>query len=305
MSPRLAYSPEYEVEYPGHPFATKKFSLTAKALENLCEIAAPTEPSREDLLLAHGERWVDKVLSSTLTHTDVMRLELPFSPQISRAHRLAVGGTISAARWALEDGIGLHAGGGSHHAFADHGEGYCALNDLAVAILKLKAEGAIRRAAVVDLDVHQGNGTASIFARDHDVFTFSMHQDDIYPPIKIPSSLDIGLRPGTRDEEFLELLGPALRRVVDYRPDIILYQSGVDIWEHDQLGGLKISERGIRARDEAVLAAARGAGIPIAVTLGGGYGPTPRDTARLHAATLSIFAAYAPGTSAASLPKVK
>jgi len=290
VKPRLVYSPDYDVDYGEHSFAAKKFGLTAKALTPLVELVAPPEPSREDLLLAHDAIWVDKVFSASLTAADLKRLELPFSPAISRAHRLAVGGTVLAARHALETGVGLHCGGGAHHAFRDHGEGYCALNDIAVAILKLRAEKKIKRAAVIDLDVHQGNGTASIFAGDESVFTFSMHQADIYPDIKEKSSLDVELAAGIGDAEYYDLLRRAVRTAMDFKPDIVVYQSGVDVWEKDKLGGLRLTERGILDRDAAVRETCRVHGVPVAVTLGGGYGPIPEDTARLHARTLALFA---------------
>ena len=290
MKPRLIYSPRYDVDYDGHVFATKKFSLVAEALRPFVEIVEPPEPSRDDLLLAHGAVWVDKILSGHLSAADASRLELPFSPEISLAHRLSVGGTILAARHALETGVGLHCGGGSHHAFRDHGEGYCALNDIAVAILKLRAEGKIKRAAVVDLDVHQGNGTAAIFAGDPDTFTFSMHQADIYPEVKNRSSLDVELLPGTGDAEYYDKLRHGLKAVMDFKPELIVYQAGVDVWERDQLGGLSLTERGILDRDTAVREACLLHRVPVAVTLGGGYGPAPEDTARLHAATLKLFA---------------
>jgi acetoin utilization deacetylase AcuC-like enzyme len=290
VKPRVVFSPRYAVDYGGHDFAARKFALTARALAPFVELIEPSEPSRDDLLLAHDAVWVDKVLAASLTAADLKRLELPFSPEISLAHRLSVGGTILASRHALEAGIGLHSGGGGHHAFRGHGEGYCALNDIAVAILKLRAENKIRRAAVIDLDVHQGNGTASTFAGEPDVFTFSMHQADIYPEKKEKSSLDVELAAGTTDPEYYDLLRRNLRAVMDFKPDLVVYQSGVDVWEHDKLGGLKLTERGVLDRDNAVLETCRLHGVPVAVVLGGGYGPTPEDTARLHANTLRLFA---------------
>ncbi len=227
---------------------------------------------------------------SSLSAADVSRLELPFSPEISLTHRLAVGGTVLATRHALDMGIGLHCGGGAHHAFRDHGEGYCALNDIAVAILKLRAEKKIERAAVIDLDVHQGNGTASIFAKDEKTFTFSMHQADIYPERKERSSLDVELNAGTRDAEYYDRLRRSLKTVFDFKPDLIIYQAGVDVWEKDKLGGLKLTERGILDRDTAVWETCLLHRVPVVVTLGGGYGPTPEDTARLHARTMRLFA---------------
>jgi acetoin utilization deacetylase AcuC-like enzyme len=290
VKPRVVFSPRTDVDYGGHAFAARKFALAAKALAPDADLVEPEEPSRDDLLLAHDAAWVDKVLSGALSAPERELLELPFSPEISLAHRLAVGGTVLAARHALERGVGLHAGGGAHHAFRGRGEGYCALNDIAVAIRKLREEKKIVRAAVVDLDVHQGNGTASIFSGDRDVFTFSMHQADIYPEKKEKSSLDAELSAGTGDAEYYDLLRRHLRTVMDFKPDLVVYQAGVDVWEKDKLGGLKLTERGILDRDTAVWEACRVHRVPVAVTLGGGYGPTPEDTARLHARTLKVFA---------------
>ena len=290
MKPRIVYSPKYHIDYGEHSFASDKFILTAKTLSPFVDFVEPAEPSRDDLLLAHDSGWVDKILSSNLTAADLKRLELPFSPAISLAHRLAVGGTLLAARHALEIGIGLHCGGGSHHAFRDHGEGYCALNDMAVAILKLRAEKKIECAAVIDLDVHQGNGTASIFAGDRNTFTFSMHQADLYPEKKERSSLDVELKAGTGDAEYYDRLRRSLKTVMDFKPDIVIYQAGVDVWEKDKLGGFKLTERGILDRDTAVWETCLLHRVPVVVTLGGGYGPAPEDTARLHARTISLFA---------------
>ncbi len=294
MKPRVVYSPRYEVNYGEHIFSAQKFSLTAEACRNFADLVEPSTPSREDLLLVHSPHWVEKLMSGILNPFDSTRLELPFSPAISLAHRLAAGGTLLAARHALEAGIGLHAGGGAHHAFRDHGEGYCAVNDIAFAIIKLRAEGMALRAAVIDLDAHQGNGTAAIFARDADTFTFSMHQHGIYPEIRCPGSLDIELLPGTGDAEYSDKLRHGLKSVLAFKPDLIIYQAGVDVWEHDQLGGLALTESGIRERDRLVCALQLQHGIPITVTLGGGYGPTPEATARLHAATLKLFALQKP-----------
>ena len=289
MKPRVVYSTKYEVDYGEHAFSTSKFRLTADACRSFAEIIEPSEPSRQALLLVHSPDWVEKLMTGVLSPADIARLELPFSPEIARAHRLAAGGTLLAARHALETGIGLHAGGGAHHAFKDHGEGYCAINDIAFAILSLRAEGMIETAAVIDLDVHQGNGTASIFEMDPDTFTFSMHQYGLYPEIRRHSSLDIELVPGIGDAEYYDKLKHGLRAVMEFKPDLVIYQSGVDVWEKDRLGGLKLTERGILERDMAVYDACRVYQVPIVVTLGGGYGPTPADTARLHAATLKLF----------------
>ncbi|MEK7232544.1 MAG: histone deacetylase [Elusimicrobiota bacterium] len=290
MKPRVVYSPKYEANYGEHAFSTRKFRLAADACRAFSEIVEPVEPSPEDLLLVHSSDWVEKLLSGVLSPADSVRLELPFSTEIARAHRLAAGGTLLASRHALELGVGLHAGGGAHHAFRDHGEGYCAVNDIAYAIIKLRAEGMIERAAVVDLDVHQGNGTASIFEKDPDTFTFSMHQYGIYPESRRRSSLDVELAPGTGDAEYCGKLRRGLEAVMSFKPELVIYQAGVDIWERDQLGGLAVTERGVLDRDMAVYETCILHRVPVAVTLGGGYGPTPEDTARLHAATLRLFA---------------
>lgn len=290
MKPRVIYSPKYDVDYKGHVFNAKKFALAAELLSRDAALVEPQEPAREQLLLAHSEAWVAKCYTGELTPAEREALELPFAPGIAQAHRLAAGGTLLAARHALEGGVGLHCGGGAHHARRERGEGYCAVNDLAVALLALKREGRIERAAVVDLDVHQGNGTAEILAGDPAFFTFSMHQGDLFPVPKAKSSLDIELKAGTGDVEYYDRLGHALREVFAFKPQLVLYQAGVDVWEKDRLGGLKLSEAGVRDRDHAVLDACRRNGVPVAVALGGGYGPTPEDTARLHAATLKAFA---------------
>jgi len=290
MKPRVVYSPAYEVDYGEHAFSTEKFRLAAEACRSFAEIVSPPEASRNDMLLVHSPDWVEKVMIGILSPADIVRLELPFSPEIARAHRMAAGGTVLAARHALETGVGLHAGGGAHHAFRDHGEGYCAVNDIALAIIKLRAEGMIETAAVIDLDVHQGNGTAAIFEMDPDTFTFSMHQHGLYPEVRRRSSLDIELVPEIGDAAYYDKLKHGLREVMSFKPDLVIYQAGVDVWEHDRLGGLKLTERGILDRDMAVYEICRVHRVPVAVTLGGGYGPTPEDTARLHAATLKLFA---------------
>lgn len=290
MKPRVVYSPKYEVDYGEHAFSTEKFRLAAEACRSFADIVEPEEPTRQALHLVHSRDWVEKLMTGVLSPADIIRLELPFSPEIARAHRLAAGGTLLAARHALETGVGLHAGGGAHHAFKDHGEGYCAVNDIAFAIMSLRADGMIETAAVIDLDVHQGNGTASIFEMDPDTFTFSMHQHGIYPEVRRRSSLDVELGAGAGDAEYSDRLKHGLRAVMDFKPDLVIYQGGVDVWEKDRLGGLKLTERGIRERDAAVYDVCRVYRVPVAVTLGGGYGPTPEDTARLHAATLKLFA---------------
>lgn len=287
---RFVYSPDYEVDIGEHVFSPRKFRLVAETLRGRGEIIEPELAAREELLLVHTADWVDKVLASALSLDEEMKAELRVTPEVARAHRRHVGGTVLAARDALRGGIGLHAGGGGHHAFAGHGEGFCLLNDLAVAVRLLQKEGNIRRAAIVDLDAHQGNGTAAIFSGDPDVFTFSMHQQDIYPELKVPGSQDFGLPAGAGDANYLECLFQGLPAVLKHRPELVLYQSGVDGARGDRCGGLDLTAAGLKARDELVRDAFRGAGIPVAVTLGGGYADDIRTTVGLHVQTLEVFA---------------
>lgn len=283
---RLIYSSAYVTDIGEHSFATRKFALTAEMVRDLGEIVEPPEPDEADLLLAHSPDWVAKVRSGRMTLEDELLLELPFSPEVARAHRLQAAGTLLACKEALEEGVGFHIGGGSHHAFRDHGEGFCVVNDLACALLRLFVEGRVRRAAVVDLDVHQGNGTASILGGDHRAFTFSMHQEDLYPRVKVAGSLDVGMPAGTGDVAYLALLEESLPKAFASGPDLILYQAGVDGHEGDLLGGLRLTAEGLRRRDHMVFEAARRRGVPVAVTLGGGYSRNPAEAAGLHAQTV-------------------
>jgi len=289
-APVFIHSPRYAVSIGDHVFPTRKFALAADILKGRGAFVEPELPSREDLLLAHAPAWADKVIGTApMTLEEQTRAELPFSPAVSAAHRLAYAGTLLACRRALKEGVGLHVGGGSHHAFSDHGEGFCLLNDIAGGILKMIAEKRLRRAAVVDLDVHQGNGTAAIFRGRPEVFTFSMHQKGIYPEIPTPGSLDVDLPAGCRDREYLKRLEEHLPRVFAARPELIVYQAGVDSAEDDLLGGLKLTTAGLERRDHLVQDACRSLNVPVAVTLGGGYSEDVRETARRHARTLLIF----------------
>jgi acetoin utilization deacetylase AcuC-like enzyme len=258
-----------------------------------------SEASWDDLALAHTREYLDKLRTNTLTADDIATLELPWAPGLIDGFRLMVGGTSAAARAALDEGRAAHLGGGLHHAFANHGEGFCPLNDVAVAIRVLQARStrsarsgrarAIRRAAVVDCDVHHGNGTAMIFERDPDVFTFSIHQQHNYPLFKPRSDLDVGLEDGAGDERYLAALAGALPRVLDSRPELIVYLAGADPFEHDRLGGLKLTKRGLAERDRMVGAAARDAGVPLVTVLAGGYAADVRDTVDIHVATIEAM----------------
>jgi acetoin utilization deacetylase AcuC-like enzyme len=200
---------------------------------------------------------------------------------------LCAGGTLRAARAALRDGVAVHLGGGFHHAFPDHGEGFCLINDVAIAVRRLVRDGAIDRAVVVDLDVHHGNGTAAVFAGEPAAFTYSMHQQRNYPWAKPPSDLDLGLEDGMGDAEYLALLGRSLPDIVErHRPALAVYLAGADPYQQDQLGGLGLTMDGLRRRDALVLEACRARGVPVAVMLAGGYALRPSDTVAIHAATV-------------------
>ncbi|TBR20251.1 histone deacetylase [bacterium] len=289
---RAWYSPLYRVRAGSEGFPTEKFALTARLLSaegalGPAGLVEPDLPPATELLRAHTPDWVGKAVSGGLSAAEEAALALKWSPELSVAHRLCARGTLEACRDALRGGLGLHVGGGSHHAFAARGEGYCLLNDLAIALLVLKAEGKVARAAVVDLDVHQGNGTASILAGREGLITFSMHQEDLYPERKEASTRDIGLPAGTGDAKYLKILEEELTAFLARRPELVVYQAGVDVWEGDLLGGLSLTPEGVAARDRLVFRLCRQRGVPVAVTLGGGYAEDLGDVAALHARTLT------------------
>jgi acetoin utilization deacetylase AcuC-like enzyme len=216
-----------------------------------------------------------------------MRLEIPYSPELAEAVWLAAGGTILAAQCALRDGFGCNLGGGFHHAYPGHGEGFCAIHDVAVAIRRLQADGAIRKAIVVDTDVHHGNGTAAIFANDPSVFTLSIHQENNYPAYKPPSTLDLDLADRVEDQEYLDILLPAVQLALDeFKPDALFYIGGADPYCEDQLGGLMLTKSGLKARDRGVFEEARKRAIPVTTTLAGGYARHVEDTVLIHVNTI-------------------
>ena len=286
---KVFYSSRYEVSLPGHVWPTSKYRLIADRLSGRVAMVEPIEASWDDLALVHTGEYLEKLRTNTLTIEDIATLELPWQPSLAGAFRVMVGGTCGAAAAALEDGRAAHLGGGLHHAFANHGEGFCPLNDVAVAIRVLQRDKGIRRAAVVDCDVHHGNGTSMIFERDPDVFTFSIHQQLNYPFFKPRSDLDIGLEDEAGDGRYLEALAGALPRVLESRPDLIVYLAGADPFEHDRLGGLKLTKAGLAARDRLVLDAARAAGVPLVTVLAGGYAADVADTVDIHTATIDAM----------------
>ena len=289
---RFVYSDEYWLADLGkHVFPVRKYRIIYEQLLAMGaraeDFLAPLPAEEEDLLLVHTPKYLNKLTSGGLSAAEMRTLELPYGEDLARFSWLHVGGTIRAARAALEDGLCIHIGGGFHHAFADHGEGFCVLNDVAVAVETLRRDGAIRRALVVDCDLHQGNGTAAIFAGQDHAFTFSIHQMDVYPAEKATSSLDVGLWSGDGDACYLAELRayfPALYRKV--RPDIVFYVAGADPLSGDKLGGLELTKEGLLARDELVLSGARRLGLPVVVVLAGGYAPLVEDSVAVHMNTI-------------------
>lgn len=288
---KLVYAAGYEVDLGAHVFPTAKYGrLVRLALERglvtTTDIVTPEPATWEELALVHTETYLEKVRTGRLSIAEIAQLELPWSPEIVEGFRLATGGTIEAGRLALADGIAMQVGGGLHHAFADHGEGFCLFNDVAVAVRVLRREGRCRRIAIVDCDVHQGNGTAAIFQADPEVFTLSIHQANNYPAEKPPSTLDVHLPDGTGDAAYLRHLEKALQTVAAWQPELVYYLAGADPFVDDQLGGLSLSFQGLRTRDACVLRMCRRAGVPVAVTLAGGYARRLDDTVAIHLGTL-------------------
>jgi acetoin utilization deacetylase AcuC-like enzyme len=300
---RVFHSDQLEVPLPqGHRFPMAKYRRVREALLS-SGVLSPGElhPSgpvpREVLARAHGAAYLDALFGPAgLSDAEQRRLGFPFTPALLLNARAAVGGTLAAARCALEDGLSGNLAGGTHHAFADHGEGYCLFNDVAVAVRQLQAEGAVRRAVVVDLDVHQGNGTAALFAGDETVFTFSMHGEKNFPFRKQPSCRDVGLPDGTGDADYLEALARHLPEVLEAAgADVLFYQAGVDPLAADALGRLSLTHAGLAARDRMVLEAAWRRGLPAVLTLGGGYASPLEATVEAHVGTYRVAKAVAAG----------
>jgi len=288
-------SAHYVIPLPeGHRFPIAKYALVRDALltEGIVVPEAVHDPARatiEQLRRVHGAEYVHALLAGTLAPAAVRRLGFPWSAALVERSLRAVGGTLEAARYALQYGVAMNLAGGTHHAFADHGEGFCVFNDVAVAAADLRATGDVRRVAVVDLDVHQGNGTHALFAGDTATYTFSMHGRRNYPFTKVPGTLDVELEDGTDDATYLSLLADALPRVLrEARADVVFYLAGADPHEGDTLGRLRMTYEGLRRRDAMVLDMCREIGIPVVITMAGGYGREVRDTVRVHVGTASV-----------------
>ncbi len=288
---RFVYCEGYDLNLGDHIFPSVKYRLVyeqllAQGLAGAEDFVEPEPASDEDMLRVHTREWVTKLRTGTLSAAEALQLEIPYSEEMVEAVWLAVGGSILAARLALEDGLGFNIGGGFHHAFTDHGEGFCPLNDVAVAIRRLQHDKKIARAMVVDVDVHHGNGTAAIFANDPTVFTLSIHQYHNYPAEKPPSDLDIHLEDACDDNDYLarlvERYPPA---VFDFQPDLLFHVAGADPYHQDQLGGLALTLDGLKRRDRLVIETARRHGVPVAVVLAGGYAANVQDTVAIHSNT--------------------
>jgi acetoin utilization deacetylase AcuC-like enzyme len=280
----------------GHRFPVEKYAMLRERVVSEGIVAPervldPAGAADDVLRRVHTADYVRRFTDGVLDAAEVRRLGFPWSPALVERSRRAVGGTIAAARHALTHGIAMNLAGGTHHAFPDHGEGFCVFNDVAIAIRVLQSEGTMRRAAVIDLDVHQGNGTHAIFAGDDAVFTFSMHGGRNYPFHKVAGTLDIELDDGTGDDEYLQRLSDALPRVLERAsPDLVLFIAGADPHEGDRLGRLKLTFEGLARRDAYVLERCREVGLPVAITIGGGYGANIADSVAVHTTTARIAA---------------
>jgi acetoin utilization deacetylase AcuC-like enzyme len=317
---RLVYSKDYYLPIGAHVFPAKKYRMIHDRLVETEEtdegdFVEPVPASDDDIRLVHDAGYVERLAHGELSSYEEMQMELPYSPQLVRAFWLSAGGSILAAERALADGVCFNIGGGFHHAYPDHGEGFCMIHDVAIAIRKMQKLGRIRRAMTVDCDVHHGNGTAAIFPPkatksrplpslssaqtkaqvsvatqapdENDVFTISLHQENNYPAYKPPSSIDVNLPDGTTDSEYLAWLDQSLSSGLrQFSPDLLCYIAGADPYREDQLGGLALTIEGLKQRDELVFRVAKARGIPVMVTYAGGYARDVQDTVTIHVNTI-------------------
>jgi acetoin utilization deacetylase AcuC-like enzyme len=290
---RIFYTDHYVLPLPpGHRFPMAKYGklrerVLAEGLNGPDLLTVPHAATDEEILRAHDRDYLRRVQAGDLTAAEIRRIGFPWSPEMVERSRRSSGATIEACRAALERGVAVNLAGGTHHAFRDRGEGYCVFNDAAIAALAMQAEGRARRVIVVDCDVHQGNGTASIFAGDASVFTLSIHGARNFPFHKEASDLDVELPDGTGDAAYLAALEPALCRALSAsQPDLAIYLSGADPHEGDRLGRLALTARGLESRDRMVFGLLRDAGVPVAVAMAGGYGHDIDVTVDIHLATV-------------------
>ena len=291
---QVFYTPRYYADIgDNHVFPIRKFELVRNQLlaEGTLkpeELVEPLPAPIEDVLLVHTGDYVSRLCSGDLTAKEIRRLGLPWSESLVRRSFYAAGGTLAATKVALAEGCSSNLAGGTHHSFPDHGEGFCVLNDVAIAVRAMRARNFIRRAAIVDCDVHQGNGTATVFAGDQDTFTFSIHGANNYPLFKAQSTLDVELPDGTSDDEYLQTLAHHLPAVLGIEPDIVFYLAGADPYACDKLGRLALSIDGLRERDNRVLRECYEREIPIVTVMSGGYGKDINDTIEIHCNTIRM-----------------
>lgn len=291
---QVFYTPRYYADIgQGHIFPIRKFELVrdkllAEGTLQLAEIVEPAPAALADVLLVHTSDYVSRLCAGNLTSKEIRRLGLPWSESLVRRSFYATGGTIAAAQVALGEGYSSNLAGGTHHSFADRGEGFCVLNDVAIAIRALRARKLLERAAIVDCDVHQGNGTATLFAGEKDTFTFSMHGANNYPLFKAQSSLDVELPDGTSDDEYLECLAKNLPAVFKNDPELVFYLAGADPFAGDKLGRLSLSIDGLRERDAYVLRECFEREVPVVTVMSGGYGKDINETIEIHCNTIRM-----------------
>jgi acetoin utilization deacetylase AcuC-like enzyme len=303
---KVIYHDGYDLNLGAHVFPSQKFrlikeKLVADGIASPEDILVPEPAEDEDVLRVHAPDYVRKLKDGTLSPGEIQRMEIPYSRELMDACWLAAGGSILAGQRALVDGAASNVGGGFHHAYPDHGEGFCVLHDVAIAIRRLQFDGKVEPAMVVDTDVHQGNGTAAIFARDESVYTLSIHQENNYPSVKPPSTADINLPDGVGDDEYLSMLEEGLREAFeDFAPEILFYVAGADPYREDQLGGLMLTIDGLWKRDALVFDYARRNGVPVVTTLAGGYARRIVDTVRIHVNTIAALRDAVGGRSSGS-----
>jgi acetoin utilization deacetylase AcuC-like enzyme len=296
---KLVYSDQYDLNLGNHVFPSIKYRLVKEQLlrdrvAQPADFVEPAAASDDDVALVHHREYIRKLRTGKLSYLEILRLEIPYSPELVRAVWLCTGGSILAGRLALENSVAANLGGGFHHAHPDHGEGFCVIHDVAVAIRRLQRDKTIERAMTVDCDVHQGNGTAAIFRGDHSVFTFSIHQENNYPSPKPPSTLDVNLGDGVGDDEYLQELEKGLSKsLAEFSPEIIFYLAGADPYSEDQLGGLRLTQEGLEKRDRLVFEKAQARKIPVAVVLAGGYARRVEDTVQIHTNTIGVAKEFA------------
>ena len=301
---QLVYDHRYDLNLGDHVFPSQKYRLVYEALlhtgiADRNDFLSPAAATDDDVLRVHTPAYVRKLKTASLSRAELQQLEIPYSAELIEACWLAAGGSILAGQRALQDGWSANIGGGFHHACPDHGEGFCVLHDVAIALRRLQFDGAIERAMVIDTDVHHGNGTATIFADDDDVFTLSIHQLHNYPFLKPPSTIDINLPDGVEDEDYLTILEEHLHKAFSaFSAQIIFYVAGADPYREDQLGGLALTMEGLARRDALVMEYACQNLCPLVITLAGGYARRVQDTVAIHVGTI-LAARKAAGKKAA------